>query len=452
MNKKSKKALKNAFDIPEPTRKESFFNNLETPHRKNFMPFLRAYLPAVITAVVVIGVWNGVKNLPHIDFPETTDKIYTDEKFYTTETKSAYYTISTTTTEKSEIKTTVYTNSVTTSSAVISATPTATQTTVAEESPRTENVTATRKSETADITEFSEYYEYIEETHEFSVTQTARTTRQTVITRTTTTTRNTPSAQIPTATTTSPAQFENTDTSAKTTNLVPNIVATTTACHEDENKVTTETVPSVTVVPPPDLTVNPPVRYHLTDSPVIDIEEPSNDGLGGSDKPSTDEDNIVTTWEKLAIKSDLIVIATVYEVIFTGIDGKPYTQENIMIDKVIKGDIPENSRISVYVDGGYIPFEDYSGDIKDDMINNFISPGCMLFDKGGNKTLANKGDTFLYFIKKNDGTYPDGSYFATTRTDMSKYQKTGDFYTNLNRETMTLYLSELIEFIKEDSL
>ncbi|MDE5620417.1 MAG: hypothetical protein K2I80_07830, partial [Ruminococcus sp.] len=81
MNKKSKKTLKNAFNIPEPNQKDSFFNKLDIKPERKFSSFIPTYLPTAIVAVMIIGVWGGIKNLPRFEQPENIDDniVYSSE-------------------------------------------------------------------------------------------------------------------------------------------------------------------------------------------------------------------------------------------------------------------------------------------------------------------------------------------------------------------------------------
>ncbi|MDE6102156.1 MAG: hypothetical protein K2F73_04200, partial [Ruminococcus sp.] len=79
MNKKSKKTLENAFNIPEPNQKDSFFNKLDIKPERKFSSLISVYLPTAIVAVMVIGVWGGIKNLPLFQQPDNIDTVSSAE-------------------------------------------------------------------------------------------------------------------------------------------------------------------------------------------------------------------------------------------------------------------------------------------------------------------------------------------------------------------------------------
>lgn len=59
---------------------------------------------------------------------------------------------------------------------------------------------------------------------------------------------------------------------------------------------------------------------------------------------------------------DGVIIASVDEVIYTEINGEPYTQENITIISSLQGDIKLNymDKISVFIKGGYMPADKFA--------------------------------------------------------------------------------------------
>lgn len=441
MNKKSKKTLKNAFNIPEPTQKDSFFNNLEKKKEKNFMPFVRAYLPAVITAVAVIGIWGGIRNLPRFEAPEITDSEYSATTAETHGTHADDYILTTVSESGTRRK-----QSAETTKTVRTEPRTATQTTTAEEPQHTETTVksvADGGKPPVNIIEFFEYYEYSEETQ--TATQTTQATRRTVTaTRTTVATSSTSATTQKTTAVQTVSQSTQEDSPVTTTTTVSNFTP-----NVDIAPATTTQKPSDYM--PLDFTVKPDVQYHVTDGKFIDIKDLTEQDDIPNVPSTSDETNAsyepYKLWKSLAEKSDLIVIATVDEVIYTDVGGTPYTQENITVNEVIYGDIPEKSRISVYAEGGFMPADKYADGTLLNSFNWLAENNYMILDLCGSSSIAEEGDTFLYFIRKNDGNFPDGSYFLTKYTDISKYLNTGDFYRNANKRNMTLYLSELIEFL-----
>lgn len=420
MNKKSKKTLKNAFNIPEPNQKESFFSKLDIKPQRKFSSFVPVYLPTAVVAVMIIGVWGGIKNLPRFEQPENTDNniIYSSES-----SVSENQTDSPAQTSASSVHNTEK--------------QTHTSATVQTDSKSSEkNTSVTTAKTTKDNPDKEESFtdspseNPSEENSDSEVLQTTDTTRKTNIIKTTDTTETTKH--------TTPSQT----TTTKHNGYSPQTTTTTFKDSIDIPSGTTEpSQPSDDV--PQDYTVTPPVRYYPDDNAIdirdFTVNDPQPPLIDG---PQPD-DSTSTTWEDFMNNSDIILIATVDEIIYTGIDGVPYTQENISVSEVIKGDIEQYSRISVYGTGGYIPASEY----KKIQIDWAIENNCMLFDPAGNKTVSEVGDTYLYFIRKSNYPLPDGSYSLTTYNDVSKFRYNGGYYINMNNNSFMFEPEELYNLI-----
>ncbi len=421
MNKKSKKTLKNAFNIPEPNQKESFFSKLDIKPQRKFSSFVPVYLPTAVVAVMIIGVWGGIKNLPRFEQPENTDNniIYSSES-----SVSENQTDSPAQTSASSVHNTEK--------------QTHTSATVQTDSKSSEkNTSVTTVKTTKDNPDKEEYFtdspseNPSEENSDSEVLQTTDTTRKTNIIKTTDTTETTKH--------TTPSQT----TTTKHNGYSPQTTTTTFKDSIDIPSGTTEpSQPSDDV--PQDYTVNPPVRYYPDDN-AIDISDiTQNDSHPPLiDGPQPGDSTSAVTLENLVDNSDMIVIATVDEVIYTAVDGVPYTQENIIVSEVIKGDIENYSRISVYGTGGYIPASEY----KKIQIEWAIENNYTIFDPAGNKTFSEVGDTYLYFIRKSNYPLPDGSYRLTTYNDISKFRYTDGYYVNMNNNNLMFKLTELYDSI-----
>ncbi len=431
MNKKSKKTLKNAFNIPEPNQKDSFFNKLDIKPERKFSSFIPVYLPTAIVAVMVIGVWGGIKNLPRFEQPENTDNniIYSSES--SVSENQTDYSVQT---SLSSVRNSENQNRTTT------AVQNDNGNTVTDE--KNMSVTTTSAKTTNKNSDKNKDESSADSPSENSSENTSDSTSE--ASHTTNTSRNTTNVKT-TGTTTLSTRDENnikptkplTSTQTTTTEhkgFSP-LPQTTTTTFEDSVDFPSCTAPVVDV--PPDYTIKPPVRYY-PDNNAVDINDviqndpnpPSTDGQPG--------DSTTATWEDFLDNSDMILIATVDDVIYTAIDGVPYTQENISVSEVIKGDIEQYSKISVYSNGGYIPASEYKIQLDWAIENNF-----MLFDPAQNKTVSQVGDEYLYFIKKSHFPLPDGSYSLTTYSDMSKFRYKDGHYINMNNSNIILDFDDL---------
>lgn len=440
MNKKSKKTLKNAFNIPEPNQKDSFFNKLDIKPERKFSSFIPTYLPTAIVAVMIIGVWGGIKNLPRFEQPENTDNniIYSSESSVSEKQtdNSVQTTISSVSHSEKQTQTTtaVQTDngSTVTGEKNTSVTTTSGKTTKNNSDKNKDESSADSPSENSS-----------EETSDSEVSHTTNTTRHTTNVKTTHTTTMSTREQN-NIKPTKPSTTTQTTTTDRNSGFSPLPQTTTTTTFDDTIDIppcTEPSQPSDDV--PPDYTVNPPVHYYPDDN-AIDISDiTQNDHkppLIDGPQPGSSTSVI---WEDLVNDSDIILIATVDEIIYTSIDGVPYTQENLSVSEVIKGDIEQYSRISVYGMGGYIPASEY----KKIQIEWAIENNCMLFDPAGNKTVSQVGDEYLYFIKKSDSPLPDGSYRLTTYNDISKFRYTDGYYINMNNSNFMFTLTELYDSI-----
>lgn len=453
MNKKSKKTLENAFNIPEPNQKDSFFNKLDIKPERKFSSLIPVYLPTAIVAVMVIGVWGSIKNLPHFQQPDNIDTVSSAETTFVNNNTDDFIQTSLSYVSSSErqIQTTTafQENNADTVKNEKSTYVTTTSEKVAESTTVKNN--DSESSENSPSENDSESTTESPRTTAENTTRTARRTTTTTRTTTVSTQKTQPATTEPT-TIHVPATRTTTTTEHIGNGFIP-IPQTTTAIKdgiEPPALITTTIIQYPTLDTPPDYTVSPPVRYYPDDN-AIDINDFSNDGRpavpGNTSKPPSEQDGIQTgifdSWQNLADNSDMIVIADVDEIIYTGIDGVPYTQENIMISRIIKGNIEQRSRISVYGKGGYIPASEH-GTIQ---IPWAIENNYTLFDPAENQTFSEVGDRYIYFIKKGDYPFPDGSYSLTTLSDMSKFRYKNGNYINMNNNNITFTLTELYEYI-----
>lgn len=93
-----------------------------------------------------------------------------------------------------------------------------------------------------------------------------------------------------------------------------------------------------------DFTVIPSVKYDKPNDSVYHIHSNFH--------PDSDGENDI----------DGVIIASVDEVIYTEINGEPYTQENITVIASLQGDVKLNygDKISVFMNGGYMPADKFA--------------------------------------------------------------------------------------------
>lgn len=432
MKKSEKEKLKKAFNIPEPERKEFFVSlyneKLKKNERKFNMPVFFGYASTVAFASLIIGLWGH--------FNETADF---HNKFNNTEITS------TTTTTTVQIVTTAQSTEKTSSASTESPTTEITSTSYTAEAiqPTTHAL--------IEIPDFSEFIPPETVTTLSTATQSATTSKITFTTKTasypTTTKRTTTTVltvkepvldftEPPFATTTEiPAVHATTTYYTAIPTMIPAITTTSTQSKSDDQTYATTSAYSPSPahsVPANDYTVYPYDIYSKSDK-TVDI----HDFINASSASNTTSDI-----QEMIDNSDYIVSGQINEIIYTQINGRPYTQENITIYGVYKGQmLKSNDRISIYIQGGYIPVSEFeklhnlSIDVPDDY---------SVYDSGGNKGIQNIGDTFMFFIKNGSDSMPEKAFQLTEYTDISVFRKNNEKYISLGNENLYFDIKKLL--------
>ena len=265
-----------------------------------------------------------------------------------------------------------------------------------------------------------------------SATVTAKTTSKAAVstskavttTASSTKAAETTSASAPSGTTASSQHSANTTTS--TGNSKSENVTTTTQLRADEAKDETVTLTGR------DMTVSVgktyPLRDKLISADAFIMKEESAHKPGISDSPSDnafppkDSDNcgINIDISEMYDNSCAIVLANLDEIVYTSIDGKAYTAENLNVIRVYKGDLEPNDRITVFFGGGFMPAEEYAElygfpPIEDQEEYSVRVEG----DSGGEQK---QGQTYVFFLKNSYYPVPDGAFEPTSSGNMSVYE------------------------------
>lgn len=426
MKKNEIEALKEAFNIPEPQQKKLFVDSynekLKENKRKLRFPIILRYASTAALAAVIIGLWSGLNRT--MDFNNEFDKSSvimrtesTAVTYYepTSEQDSSYYTTEPTAAENTDVPTELPGNTY---------------------EPIVTTVTDLERNEIRYTTTILTSHEV---TGSLPVTTTV-----TVITQTpaivTTTVKD--DVHEPTITTTVTGDINYPAIVTSVTDIIAEPTITTTVTDDIEHDVaivTTTQTPDYDDEPSDsiglDYTVTPSVIYDKTDEYINISELEENDTNYEPEPPLTDYD---VSWESMAEDSDYIIHAMIDEIIYTGIDGKPYTQENITIGSIYKGYgvlIPTD-RISIYVPGGYIPADEYSEDYD-------LPEDTVIYDPGGNNGEQLVDNTYIFFLKSGDVTMPDGVFQLTEKTDISVFKYSGGSYVSLGNSALSFTISEL---------
>ena len=174
-------------------------------------------------------------------------------------------------------------------------------------------------------------------------------------------------------------------------------ITTATTAVTELPTVTTSTEQDINKYPPDninDLTVIPSVRYDKPNDSVYHIQ------INSPPIPDINDDIDAL---------DGVIIASVDEVIYTEINGEPYTQENITVIASLQGDIKLNygDKISVFMNGGYMPADKFAENHS--WINIPPEYQCVYYSK---KQIPEQqvGKNYIFFLKKSN-LIPEESIF-----------------------------------------
>lgn len=260
-----------------------------------------------------------------------------------------------------------------------------------------------------------------------TTSKTAVSTSKTVTTASSAKAAETTSASAPSGTTSSSQHSANTTTAAG--NSKSENITTTTQLRADEAKDETVTITGRDMTVSVDKTY--PLRDKLISADAFIMKEESAHKPGISDSPSDnafppkDSDNcgINIDISEMYDNSCAIVLANLDEIVYTSIDGKAYTAENINVIRVYKGDLEPNDRITVFFGGGFMPAEEYAElygfpPIEDQEEYSVRVEG----DSGGEQK---QGQTYVFFLKNSSYPVPDGAFEPTNSGNMSVFELNG---------------------------
>ena len=257
--------------------------------------------------------------------------------------------------------------------------------------------------------------------------------------------KTTETTAITVAGTTSSAQHSVNTTTAEGNSKSENIT-TTTQLRADEAKDETVTLTGR------DMTVSVgktyPLRDKLISADAFIMKEESAQKPGISDSPSDnafppkDSDNcgINIDISEMYDNSCAIVLANLDEIVYTSIDGKAYTAENINVIRVYKGDLEPNDRITVFFGGGFMPAEEYAElydfpPIEDHEEYSVRVEG----DSGGEQK---QGQTYVFFLKNSSYPVPDGAFEPTSSGNMSVFELNGGVCKAVGDEGTSFMISQ----------
>lgn len=450
MKKSEKETLKKAFNIPEPERKESFVSlynqKLKKNERKFNLPVFFRYASTAVFAVLIIGLWGNLSK--NADFRN---------KFTTVEEPSSAEAVLTTTvaqlTEENDITTAEIMTSqpVRTTAESSSVTVQTTQTTVIGKSSPPKTHAQVTMPDIPDFTPSVTALTFPTKPDTPTRTQpvytsrviSATTTRKTTVVNKITTTKAKPTIDYnpePSVVTTTSYYLPTPSTTKNEASAKPGQDVVTTLCTNEND------APPIVVPQPIETTTNPndftasdvkdytvqPVKVYKKSDNIIDISD---------HECSAPNDNVVSV-DMLTNESDYIVFGRIDDIIYTHVNGKPYTQENITVFQVYKGNkLMEYDKISIYIPGGYMPVSDYNS-----MNDNEISAddGDYIYSSGGNNGIQNIGDMCIFFLTNGSTYIPNGAFELTMHTDISIFRVRGSEYISLGNNSLSFPIKSLL--------
>lgn len=450
MKKSERETLKKAFNIPEPERKESFVSlynqKLKKNERKFNLPVFFRYASTAVFAVLIIGLWGNLSK--NADFRDKFNNI--DEPT----TGTVQTTTVTQLTEENDITTaeTMTSQIVQTIANSPAVTVHTAQTAVIEEnSPQTH--AQVTMPDIPDFTPSVTAITFLTKTQQ-PVT-TAKAVSATTVIKTTAVKYTTTAIIL----TDEEPSYSYAPSLAITTSKTVSVTATpgNSPVPPDyiENDVTTTYSHSVDI-PPPAIVTEPIVTTRINDSPsYIDgkdytvypskIYNKSDNIINLSDRlgcNSAAPNDSVPSVDMLKNSSDYIILGKVDDIIYTQVNGEPYTQENITIYQVYNGDkFREYDKISVYIPGGYMPVSEFEN------LNNTeisASDNDYIYSDGGNKNHQTIGDIRIFFITYGSSYMPNGAFELTMKTDISIFQARGSEYISLGDYNLRFNIENLL--------
>lgn len=387
MTDKEKKALREAFDFPEPDRKDEFIAEFaklcDNKDKKPLFPFFMRFAAAAAMLTLIIGV---LVNMPKdtLDFGNGSSVIVQSTEA-PSETEGAVITNVTVTAAKA-VSTTVTTVKTTSSAAA-----TAKNVTTVKAVTTAKAETTAKNSDSAPTT---------------SAAPTSAKAQE-IITTVTTTAKKENSAESAQTMTTTESTKESADIRGRNMTVCPDIIY----------KVRDKTIPEEAL-------------YAMTETGPS-VLKPSGDGSSYS------------VLMQMYNDSSAVILANVDEMLYTFIDGEIFTAEQLSVHSVIKGSLIPSDKISVYFEGGYMPAEMYLESHSDAQLDD--PEEYSVYVHGSSINRQDIGSEYLFFINNGAENIPEGAYSPVSSGNISVFRKVRDIYVSLDKPDLVLSEDELRE-------
>lgn len=402
-------ALKNAFNIPEPKRKEEFLaSHSKIATKKRIMPIVLKTASVAAMAALIIGVWHFRSDVSDMRKKPSESQLIITE----TTTDGNEQTSPDTETTSAATPGGDPGHAVTTSSSGEPVEGTAPQTTM-QADPGADPPRSTQTTAHDPELPSASHYASASAVH---TTQTTHTTRSNQNTRTQTTQSHT---------------------------TIRNTVTQTETSRSYEHSTITQTTPTTmagsgNASPPRDYTVIPDITYSKTGNLIT--EDDLIYSITGQDAGPPPPASL--PYDQMIERSEYVLVGQIDDIFYTRINDKFYTQENITVYAVYKGsdELHPMDRISVLFHGGYMPAEDYMelhGIYSDQFVDYTV------YDPANNHGVQNIGDTFVFMLRSSYPPAPDGTFQLTYMSDESVFRYSNGRYYSIGNESFSVSEEEL---------
>jgi len=239
-------------------------------------------------------------------------------------------------------------------------------------------------------------------------------------------------------------------TAAKTTGN--SSVTRTTAAELPEPVTTTserasEIIP--TTAPGRDLTVSPGITYTVRDKTISSdklethVAPVAKGENGGTDDVGSPIDQKI---QHMFDISYAVVLAKVDKIVYTSIDREAVTAHNITVEKVFSGDLAERDRLTLFLDGGYMPAEEYIESHMTEPMEN--AEEYSVYVSGGCDEPLKEGDVCVFFISDSRRYLPEGAFAPAENNYDSVFIKRNGEYVSLGEKSLRFGEEQLSELAR----
>lgn len=198
-----------------------------------------------------------------------------------------------------------------------------------------------------------------------------------------------------------------------------------------------------------DLTVSPGITYTVRDKTISSDElethvDPIAKGEdGGPDGVGSPIDQKI---QHMFDISYAVVLAKVDKIVYTSIDREAVTAHNITVEEVYSGDLAERDRLTLFLDGGYMPAEEYIEFHMTEPMEN--AEEYSVYVSGGCEEPLEEGDVCVFFISDSRRYLPEGAFAPAEKNYDSVFIKRNGEYVSLGDRSLRFREEQLPELAR----